>query len=1145
METNLPRLLARAALTGCLVGGVISALAQPVAPGGPASGAVAPAAEVVELSPFVVSAEDNVGYVATSSLGGGRIKTEYRDIASQVSVMTPEFLADINAFDVDDAYLYSANVENSAESAATATNFFGGSGLGVAGGNRVRGLGSSTPTRNFFGTSIPASFYNSGDGGLTLASGPNAILFGLGTAGGISDSRLNSANLTTRRGQIRLNADSFGTFRTSLDFNQPLIKDRLALRVDLLDSAKRFALEPAREDDERAYATLKFKPISRLTMEISAEYMDRLAHRPVYVMPKDAVTPWVNPGMGNSTPFNTPDTSPLGLATNPASNGYLVNWAANAQDQTAPTYTVGANIDPGLYFYRYTGTVRNLGEVLQSGYGATSVPNNPLFASQGFSGDMTLQSDALYPVKDRMHYGLTHPAKARAQSMMSINTLRVTDDLHLEAAAYWESYREANANLLFNVNANLLVDPNAYRYNPGYIPLNPLATGTTGTANRAANAANRTATNPTQGLLYVQGQGQNVERINSSREFRLSAAYRFDPAKRFGSNLGRWVGSQNLFTNVSFLDSRFMQQEFRRRILDTGVNPATGLGIAPKVITAANARDVAAGNNRYMVNANRGLTVRYYLDPTNPAHASASYGGLDPWSAWTFDDVGGGTFQTDNVPEFGASGNRTQDLSRAFSWQGYFLDRRLVLTYAKRWDTVTSKQPFADAASERTGLFRHYEDLPWLPFVELPTFVNDTKSAVLHPLNWFSVFYSESTNNQASAPVNHDITGLLHPVSTGEGKDYGVSFQWKGLQLRINRYETAQTSTDAGNQFGLARGGPQEMEARYINLQRNRVLARGLSPFDDFYLKTTTQPGFNPADNTRAYYRIFADSLATGTEFELSGRVGKLDVRVAVGRQKSIKTDVGPRWINYITDPAMIQRMENLEYYLFDTASSSYLPVVGFSGDTPVFGAPGATPLKGWDNIRYADGNAETIKQRWQRLYLPSSLTAAAFEGVSNPRVRAWRANATVAYNVSKAWRLGTSIRMRDPQLLSYYDEQVPVTDPAGKPVLDSATGQQLVAAVADLTRPVFNNREFYYDPFVSYRGSFRNGMKYTVQLNINNLLGTDDLVMIDTSSSDRNRVNLADPKIAYYDWTDSTSIPMSYQIQDPRSYSLTFTLNF
>jgi hypothetical protein len=98
MQTTLPRMLPRAALTGCLVGGVISALAQPVAPGGPPSEGVAPAAAVVELSPFVVSADANVGYVATSSLGGGRINTEYRDIASQVSVMTPEFLADSTLF---------------------------------------------------------------------------------------------------------------------------------------------------------------------------------------------------------------------------------------------------------------------------------------------------------------------------------------------------------------------------------------------------------------------------------------------------------------------------------------------------------------------------------------------------------------------------------------------------------------------------------------------------------------------------------------------------------------------------------------------------------------------------------------------------------------------------------------------------------------------------------------------------------------------------------------------------------------------------------------------------------------------------------------------------------------------------------------
>ena len=71
--------------------------------------------EPVVLSPFLAAAETDTGYLATSSLAGTRLKTDFRDIASQVSVMTPEFLADIGAFSNNDAFTYSMNTENAAE----------------------------------------------------------------------------------------------------------------------------------------------------------------------------------------------------------------------------------------------------------------------------------------------------------------------------------------------------------------------------------------------------------------------------------------------------------------------------------------------------------------------------------------------------------------------------------------------------------------------------------------------------------------------------------------------------------------------------------------------------------------------------------------------------------------------------------------------------------------------------------------------------------------------------------------------------------------------------------------------------------------------------------------------------------------------
>ena len=57
------------------------------------------AEEVLVLSPFEVKAEEDNGYVATETLAGTRIRTDLKDVASAISVVTKEFMRDIGATD--------------------------------------------------------------------------------------------------------------------------------------------------------------------------------------------------------------------------------------------------------------------------------------------------------------------------------------------------------------------------------------------------------------------------------------------------------------------------------------------------------------------------------------------------------------------------------------------------------------------------------------------------------------------------------------------------------------------------------------------------------------------------------------------------------------------------------------------------------------------------------------------------------------------------------------------------------------------------------------------------------------------------------------------------------------------------------------
>src|SRR5688572_11941325 len=52
---------------------------------------------VLVLSPFEVTAGDNEGYTAATTLAGNRLNTELRDIGNSVTVITSQFLKDIGA----------------------------------------------------------------------------------------------------------------------------------------------------------------------------------------------------------------------------------------------------------------------------------------------------------------------------------------------------------------------------------------------------------------------------------------------------------------------------------------------------------------------------------------------------------------------------------------------------------------------------------------------------------------------------------------------------------------------------------------------------------------------------------------------------------------------------------------------------------------------------------------------------------------------------------------------------------------------------------------------------------------------------------------------------------------------------------------
>src|SRR5439155_26690956 len=73
--------------------GVLDAAERAAMQADMSAGAASGISDVVELTPFEVSAARDTGYQATDTLAGTRIRTELRDVGSAIQVITKEFLA--------------------------------------------------------------------------------------------------------------------------------------------------------------------------------------------------------------------------------------------------------------------------------------------------------------------------------------------------------------------------------------------------------------------------------------------------------------------------------------------------------------------------------------------------------------------------------------------------------------------------------------------------------------------------------------------------------------------------------------------------------------------------------------------------------------------------------------------------------------------------------------------------------------------------------------------------------------------------------------------------------------------------------------------------------------------------------------------
>lgn len=1072
-----------------------------------ATGESATGEKVIELSPFEVAAGSDRGYYASSSLSGTRLNSKLEDLASSISVVTKQQLFDTASVDINDIFLYEANTEGTGNYTEFSVGRNGDVNDSVQSdpmnANRVRGISSANIARDGFAgnTRIPIDTYNLD--AVEISRGPNSNIFGLGNASGTVNLIRSQANLSRRTAQALLRADSYGGYRTSFDFNQPVVANKLAVRFNGVYESKGFMREPSAEITRRAQGMFTYRPFRNTTLRGSYETYHNFARRPNSITPRDTTTFWnaagrptwdpvtqrvtVNGVQGTTVyPQSQDGNLPPGLISQ--GTGFYNRPGFFVDPFSAPFYTVnrtsttnnpgGANTNV-RYLESATNILRLRGTTM------------PLFTTPGIS------DRSLYNWEDINYVAPNYNKdKADIYSLTLEQFFLNTERQILAARVGWymedvdnysRNFIGGNSSILFiDVNERLLDGrPNPYFLRP-YLG----------------------ASEPT--IFNRPERNDNV---------RAELAYQLDLTRERGKfgNLLRWFGKHRA---AGYHETRLITTgtyRYREQIIDDHAWLSN---------TNRQSNVQARGYFKYYLGDNTGGNIDYA--PPELYGLGGNYNFL-----W----FNGATQQWINEPVvFGETGvtptnqTRREIRSQGLTVQSFLLQDRVVTTLGWRTDKNRSRVSNGAAVDPTTG-FVTYDALEiWGPFAERQGSTK-TRGIVVKPFRgwnridaWaegagasshlgdfvrsLTAHYNESDTFQPAAAA-YTLFGELLPDPRGTGKDYGIGFSLlKGkFVAKINRYENNQV---------YSRGG----DAGVVATRANRIDFGG----DGFNLEdvaTTWVSQLNPgwtAEQQRAeVYRILGlppgfietvtgrpvaetqDVASKGLEIELNYNPTEFwTVRANVARQQTTDSNMSPNIQRYFD--------ERLPVWQSVRIPTALLPD----------GTQLANAGNPWWTTSY--GSAGTPRAFYEGLVVAPYKLAVANQGKPRSQVREWRFNASTSYNLAglfpenkwlRATRVGGSVRWEDKASIGFLGEA-----PEADGVIRSL----------DASKPVRDKAREYFDFFVAHQFRFnKNKFRATVQLNVRNAFENGRLQAVGVNPDGQ---------------------PYIYRIIDPRQIILTTTFD-
>lgn len=1070
--------------------------------------------DVIELSPFTVSAEENSGYQATSTLAGTRIKTDIKDLGAAISVVTKEFLEDTGATSLEDLFQYTTSTEIGGVSgnySAADLNAGGGrvdqdeARREPQAGGRIRGLARPNYTRNYFSTSIPIDRYNTGQ--ITISRGPNSLLFGLGSAGGVVDAGLGTASLGRDKNRVQFRFDNNGSARGEMDVNKVLIKDRLAIQASGLYEDQQYRQKEAEKRTKRAFASFNAvlrKPdsdaiLGRTTLKGNVEFGEENMTPPDALPPSLAWDSFFVP-----PPDYRPYTGTDYRQTYDVLNNGFVKWGTlDTRRSIAPDGTITPGYDELTTPLHSTSHIfGQLGLVYAvPGEGPTPVTPNGSVGFQGWingGGGLPFTN----PFVNTRSYNETDGSTGfKNFSLTDTNVFDFREHLVTGSLQQIDKLYDSQAitleQILFGGRGGVEVT-----YGEEYYKINRFQPFGGGGRNLpiyidTTEWLSDTVPNPNVGRAFLLAQGEIDQWNTIDREnVRATAFYNLDFSE-VSEGMGKWLG-RHTFTGLYQDEDRintsrnygkywgpYGSQDFKRDVWGRPGN-SNDTSFAGQVVQFAYISDDLRGVEQ----SNAKLYPADFEIPTpGGAYQMMYYDAQDG-------EYKEGSFNLNRYARrAGTPISRTRVESQAFAWQSYLLNSNIVGLAGWRSDEISSYT--ATNFNPNTG----NNTLDIEKAYELNTNPNSvqkgdtfTWSVVGHlPQSWvdqvpmfssISAHYGDSENFSAIRQRN-DIRNnpIGNPAGITEEMGITLGFLEDKWSLRLTKYETSQALADisndksfqAINEITRALNNYKNAELGGQDFSVHQAFTKGIKSYDEIYSKIL---GLLPAE-TQAIYQYQYDPVAQ--EYDNEGQIEGISAttdRVAEGYELELVGNPTPNWrvLVNVAKTETITSNTAKEAFEYATAHLAALDAAGLS------------------DVNDSPSGIVTMKSRYRNEVFSPLVAARAKDGTVSQEQREWRVNLINNYSFRdgrlKGFSVGGAIRYQSAVATGYQVE------------IDEFGNQ-----VPLINKPFWGPSEFNGDAWVSYSKKINEKIDWKIQLNVRNLIGSQDLIPVFTNPDGQDAV--------------------------------------